>query len=179
MDLIRRKKSILNFKQLKEIGLRSSLINCDGPFLIQKSKNGKQILKSSDPFERNLFKKSQGIFGFRENVILRVKTIQGTSIESNILKGEFDSFKNMELLEREIRSLDFKVRKNSFDIAYFEIIHTHPTGCYLQRDDEYEVISLGGLSEADYMAANYLSEKYGYHFKLKAICPGEITYCSA
>ncbi|WP_372655778.1 hypothetical protein [Halobacteriovorax sp.] len=178
MDLIKKKKSILNYSELKEISVKSSLINADGPYLIQKSVWSKQILKSSDSFEKELFKKSKTLFSFRELVVIRVKTKQGLSIESKILKGEFSSFSNIQALESEIHSLDFQVRKKSFDIDYFEIIHTHPTGCYIEKEDGHDVISLGGLSQSDYDVANYLQSKYEVRFGLKAICPGGVTYCS-
>lgn len=178
MDLIRRKKSILNYTELKKISVKSSLINADGPFLIQKSIWSKQILKSSDKFETELFEQSKTLFSFRELVVIRAKTKQGLTIDSKVLKGEFSSFKNIQAIESEIHKLDFEVRKKSFDIVHFEIIHTHPTGCYIEKEDGNDVISLGGLSQADYDVANYLQSKYELSFSLKAICPGGITYCS-
>ena len=178
MNLLRNDKSILTYSQLKKISVQSSLINLDGPFMTQKNSWNKQILKSSDPFELDLFKKSKSILSFREAVVIRVRTRQGLTIDSKVLKGEFSSFKNIKRIESQIFSLDFEVRKKTFDIAYFEIIHTHPTGCYIEQDGEHEVISLGGLSQADYEVANYLEEKYGVVFKLKAVCPGGVTYCS-
>ncbi len=178
MDLIKRKKSILNYNELKNISAKSSLVNADGPFLVQKNIWSKQILKSSDRFELNLFEKSKTLFSFRELVVIRAKTRQGLVIDSKILKGEFSSFKNIQSIEQEIYDLDFKIRKNSFDLDYFEIIHTHPTGCYIEKEDGHEVISLGGLSQSDYDVANYLQNKFQVGFRLKAICPGGITYCS-
>ena len=178
MNLLRNDKSILTYSELKKISIQSSLINLDGPFMTQMNSWGKQILKSSDAFELDLFNKSKTMFSFREAVVIRVRTMQGLTIDSKVLKGEFSSFKNIKSIESEILSLDFKVRRNSFDINYFEIIHTHPTGCYIEQDGDYEVLSLGGLSQADYEVADYLKEKYGILFKLKAVCPGGVTYCS-
>ncbi|PIK15682.1 hypothetical protein [Halobacteriovorax sp. JY17] len=178
MNLLGNGKSILNYFELKKISIQSSLISLDGPYLIQRNFWSQQILKASDLFEVNLFKKSKTLFSFRESVVIRAKTKQGLVIDSKVLKGEFSSFKNLQEIEREIGRLDFKIRQKSFDLDYYEIIHTHPTGCYIERDGEHEVISLGGLSKSDYEVAEFLERKHSAIFKLKAICPGGITYCS-
>lgn len=178
MSLLGKKKSILNYQKLKEISIQSSLIHLDGPFLVQKTNHNKQLLKASDSFEKNLFKDSSRFFSFKETVIVRVKTKQGISFDSELLRGESSSFKNLKLIQNQIHELDFKVRKNSFDVDYFEIIHTHPTGCYLEKDGEYDVVTLGGLSSSDYEVADYFRNKFECDFKLKAVCPGGITYCS-
>lgn len=171
-------KNILEFSKLKEISARTSLIKSDGPFLVQRDGHTTQLLKASDSFEKSLYKKSKKFMIFKEHVLVRVHTVQGLKIDSKILKGSFNSFKNLKAIESEMRSLEFEVRKKSFDISYFEIIHTHPTGCYLENQDGHQVISLGGLSLSDYEVADFFKEKFEVSVGLRAICPGNVTYCS-
>ncbi|OUR94144.1 hypothetical protein A9Q84_17700 [Halobacteriovorax marinus] len=178
MNLMAKTKNILEFNKLKEISKFTSLIKSDGPYLVQRSTSSTQLLKASDDFEKILFKKSKRYLVFREHVIIRVHTKQGLSLDSKILKGSFNSFKNIALIEEEMRNLEFLVRKKSFDVKSYEIIHTHPTGCYLENVDGHQVITLGGLSLADYKVADYLEEKYEITIDLRAICPGNVTYCS-
>jgi len=178
MNLMAKTKNILEFEKLKEISARTSLVKSDGPYLIQTNTNNTQIIKASDSFEQSLFKKSKKFLLFKERVIVRVHTHQGLKIDSKILKGDFNSFRNLKLIEDEMRKLEFLVRKKSFDILNFEIIHTHPTGCYLESSDGHQVISLGGLSLSDYEVANFFEEKFEVAVGLRAICPGNVTYCS-
>jgi hypothetical protein len=137
-----------------------------------------QLIRPSSDKEKNLFKKSTKFLFFRELVFVRVKTTQGISFDSRILKGSFNSFRNLRALEKEFFNLDFMVRKNSLDIESFEIIHTHPSGCYLDKQDDHQVLSLGGISKADTDVANYFFDKFNTSISLKAICPGGITFCS-
>ena len=179
MNLRAKTKNILNFKQLKKISSESLLINSDGPYLVKKALHLNQIIRPSSEDELELFRKSSKFFLFRECVFIRAKTIQGIKFDSKVLKGSFNKFKNIKLLEKEMDNLDFEIRKNSLDLASFEIIHTHPTGCYLEEDNGDQILSLGGISKADTEVAAIFHEKYKVLMSIRAICPGNITFCSA
>ena len=179
MNLMAKTKNILNYNQLKSLSKKSGLINNDGPYLMKSTQFLKQLIRPSTNSEITLFKMSSKFFLFRELVFVRVKTKQGLSFESKVLKGSFNSFKNIKQLEKEFSKLDFLVRKNSLEIDSFEIIHTHPSGCYLEHSRGNQILSLGGISKSDVDVANYFYEKFKNYVSLKAICPGNITFCSA
>ena len=179
MNLLARTKNILNFTQLREISKETSLINMDGPFLIKRTPYLSQIIRNSSSEEIKLFRKSKRLMLFKEHVFVRAITLQGIKFDSKILKGSFDKFENIDALKYEFKKLDFKIRKNGFDLKSFEIIHTHPTGCYVEKMDGNMVISLGGISEADLEVSNYFNDIFNVRVELRAICPGNITFCSA
>jgi hypothetical protein len=172
-------KNIINFKQLKKISNESSLINSDGPYLVKKSLHLNQIIRPSTNDELDLYKQSCRFLFFREHVLVRAKTSQGLSFDSKVFKGSFNKFKNIKLLENAMKNLDFQVRRNSLELVSFEIIHTHPTGCYLEEDNGDHILSLGGISKADTDVAAYFHDKFKVLMSIRAICPGNITFCSA
>ncbi len=174
-----RTKNILNFNQLRELSKQTSLINMDGPFLVKRTPYLSQIIRNSSVEEVNLFKRSKKFILFKEHVLIRAITRQGIKFDSRILKGSFDKFANLKQLEKEFKELDFLVRKNGLDLKSFEIIHTHPTGCYIEKSDGHHVLSMGGISEADLDVSNYFNDLFNVRVDLRAICPGNITFCSA
>lgn len=179
MNLMARTKNTLDYNQLREISQQTNLINSDGPFLVKRTPYLSQIIRNSSLEERELFKRSKRFMLFKEHVFIRAITRQGITFDSRVLKGSFDKFSNLKSLKDEFSSLDFKVRKNGLDLKSFEIIHTHPTGCYIEKSDGHLVLSLGGISEADLNVSNYFNDLFNVRVDLRAICPGNITFCSA
>lgn len=176
------KLSLLNFELLEELvtSLKFQNIFRESRRIIYHRTYEQEIFKNST-YEDLLLRESSLNYSPHEVCQIILLTKQHKVYRSPIFHGEEARAVDISTLENWIEKLDYKVRKDGFDVLRIQINHTHPTlefVEYLAGEGNQCRLSLSGLSQADFEVGRRLAASFKHPIQLKAITPSGLFFSS-
>lgn len=110
----------------------------------------------------------------REYAILKITTQYKEEVYSKIMKGKGTGGISVFIIEKNLRRIEWQLKKEGKFIEKVSVIHTHPYFDYIIHNGKK--IILHPLSAQDLSVGKKIFEKFGYPIDLLAITPTYLCY---